>query len=380
MLEKIFNADGQVNWEGVMAVPEFETLQWCEQNPRWHSEGDVLRHTKKCVEEAYRLLAHGEMYKSLDPRLAVAAVLFHDIGKGRTTAFKNGDWHAYGHELESEKIARRILWDEPIARRELICSCARNHMGILNVANSKDIVKDMISMADGYAFVWRYQLFVKHCDILGSVPQDPEETAASQRKIDTLTEIALALGVMDHGFAVGSPLAWTVVYGKRRIDWRDPHGKHRPTVYVMIGLPGAGKNTACEKMGLGNMISRDDIRVELGYCGEGDKVILPEEQEKAVSEVFNERLVSLLRAGKDVCVNNLNLKKKYRAALWPLLAGIDVETVYVYVEAGTIGDNIRRRPTFRPDELVAMTERLDWPTRCEYDRLIVLKQDGQTEQ
>ena len=53
----------------------------------------------------------------------------------------------------------------------------------------------------------------------------------------------------------------------------------KKVAYILIGLPGAGKNTWIEKNlsmvdNLGNL-SRDDIRVELGFCSPDEKY-LPE--------------------------------------------------------------------------------------------------------
>ena len=145
--DRIFKEYGyHVDWDYVESIPEFAKLKECEQNPVWHGEGNAWEHTKLCVEAAYDLLLT-DKYDILEPQLAVAAVLFHDIGKIATTEFLKGAWHAYNHEYKSESIARRLLWNSDFFDREGICTCARYHMKVLNLATSKNVVNEMLKMS-----------------------------------------------------------------------------------------------------------------------------------------------------------------------------------------------------------------------------------------
>jgi predicted kinase len=343
-------------------VKEFSDLGLCQQNPKWHAEGDALKHTKKCVKAGYRLLLE-DKYATLDPRTAIAAVLFHDIGKTTTTEFKNGAWHAYGHEFESERIARRMLWDEPLEFRELICSCARNHMRVLNMAqHPKNLVPTMLSMSESPWFYWRYQIFVKECDILGSEPEDTKETERDLALMDNLFEIAYAIGIIDCRLPL-SEWAKSMIYNKNLCEQE---------VHVLIGLPGAGKNTFLERIlkdseSKSIAVSRDDIRAELGFCAEGDKVVLPPDKEDIVTKEFNERVKRAIAEGKNVYLNNINLKRKYRDAFKALLNGKGVKWVYDYVQAPSLKDNLERRPTFTEEQMVGLINKFDWPQADEYD-------------
>lgn len=369
MFDKLFvKNDYKIDWKFVETISEFARLKECEQSPKWHGEGDAWKHTVACVNAAYTAILD-ERYEGLDPMVAIAAVLFHDIGKGVTTKFLKGAWHSYGHEFESEKIARRILWNEPLSIREIICACAHYHMKVLDLANSKkDIVREMINISRLTFVNWRYLLFVKHCDILGSKPEDGHQTCSDIGKIEALYEIAHSLGILDGKFCLNRTLSDKMVF-------RPLCGKEaKSDVMVMIGLPGAGKNTWAATVKDAVMISRDDIRAELGYCNDGDKVVLTGEEEDEVTKVFNERLVNAVKSGKDVIINNLNIKKKYRDAFKTLLSGYAVRWLYLYVEAPTIEENIRRRPTFNPDVIKNMTSVLEWPQPDEYDDLWISKQ------
>lgn len=372
---KIFIRDDyKVDWKFVESIPEFARLKECEQNPKWHSEGSAWEHTMKCVHAAYTLILD-EIYAGLDPMAAIASVLFHDIGKGVTTEFVKGNWHAYGHEFAGEKIARRLLWNEPTSIRENICACARWHMKVLNMATSKNIVNEIIGMSRIPFVNWKYLTFVKHCDILGSEQEDVDSRLNDVNKVLSIYKIAKKLGVLDCEFPVYEEDLRRMVFSPNTA-WKGDI----PSVYVLIGLPGAGKNTWLDRFLGGRVpedvtvLSRDDIRAELGFCKDGEKVVLSPDKENIVSEVFNKRFIKALNDGKDVVLNNINLKKRYRDDFKRLAGNRLIDWRYVYVEAPTIEDNIKRRPTFDPQQLRNMTEVLEWPQPDEYDRLLISKQ------
>ena len=71
--------------------------QWqAKQNPKWHPEGNTLKHIIVVIRRAYH-------HYPDDPNMIMAA-LFHDLGKMDTYAInpKTGEPTAYGHEDKSE--------------------------------------------------------------------------------------------------------------------------------------------------------------------------------------------------------------------------------------------------------------------------------------
>ena len=102
--------------------------------------------------------------------------------------------------------------------------------------------------------------------------------------------------------------------------------------------------------------------------------MLSSDKENEVSAEFDRRVVEALKSGKDIIINNINLKKQYREVTKKLLAGHNVRLIYVVIEAPTIEDNIKRRPTFKPEILRQMCETLDWPQSDECREIFVEKQ------
>lgn len=80
------------------------------------------------------------------------------------------------------------------------------------------------------------------------------------------------------------------------------------TVYILCGMPGAGKSTFCKKH-LPNckVVSRDLIRVELGYTSSvDDKYVGTKYEEQQVTLRENELIKEYLEAGYDIVLDNMN--------------------------------------------------------------------------
>jgi predicted kinase len=149
-------------------------------------------------------------------------------------------------------------------------------------------------------------------------------------------------------------------------------------VYVLIGLPGAGKDTWIMN-NLPNthkVVCRDDIRAEIGLCNAGEKIVASPQQENLVTSLFNTKLKEYARAGEDIAINNTNLRRKYRMEYKKTLAGFDVNWIYVVVEAPDIETNKERRKGQIPPEVFdRLKASYEPPTPDEYDEIIYDKQE-----
>ena len=80
------------------------------------------------------------------------------------------------------------------------------------------------------------------------------------------------------------------------------------SVYILCGMPGAGKSTFCKNY-LPNckVVSRDIIRFELGYTSSIDeKCVCTKHEEQQVTIRENELIKEYLEAGYDIVLDNMN--------------------------------------------------------------------------
>lgn len=377
--------NGTINWEYLETIPEFAKLGECQQNPKWHSEGTALQHTKlaydKLMSEVFK--DTDEIFHEFDScedlMILCAAVVLHDIGKGATTTLgKDGKWHAYGHEIEGEKIARVLLWDEDITIREMICSIIRYHMEPLRIFESKNWVSKMIEI--GARIPWKFVYYVKMADLLGSIQENGGTVKEDLMKLDLIKTAAKTLNIWHKQYPPHDYQNIVKYLSTREyFPWKTNHNETSPIAVVMIGLPGAGKNTwidnHIEEYPNAVQISRDDIRVELGFCEPGEKYLGDANEETQVTELYNKKLENAINEKRNIILNNVHLKKKYRETTISILrkAGYFIE--YVYVEAPTLEENYKRRDNqIIPNRIKAMALSFEWPDTCEYDKLTIHKQ------
>ena len=86
--------------------PELEAIVGCEQDPEWHPEGDVWKHTGYCMDA----FAKQRIEDPWEDLIVGLAVLCHDFGKPKTTYMdKNQRIRSPRHEIEGVPIARNFL-------------------------------------------------------------------------------------------------------------------------------------------------------------------------------------------------------------------------------------------------------------------------------
>jgi putative nucleotidyltransferase with HDIG domain len=79
-------------------------LQDVEQNPKFHSEGNVFIHTMMVVDEGAK-----NREKSRDKRVFMWALLLHDIGKKPTTKIRKGRLTSYDHDVVGADMTKEFL-------------------------------------------------------------------------------------------------------------------------------------------------------------------------------------------------------------------------------------------------------------------------------
>ena len=95
--------------------PELEALDGCQQDPKWHPEGDVWTHTLHCL-DAYAAQRTGEQWEDL---VVGFAVLCHDMGKPETTyTDEDGRIRSPRHDVRGVPVATHFL--ERITRQKKV--------------------------------------------------------------------------------------------------------------------------------------------------------------------------------------------------------------------------------------------------------------------
>lgn len=355
------------NWKKIERVDEFAVLKKCEQNPRWHAEGNAWEHTKLVCKEMVKILKEKHTLSEYEVKVLLTAALFHDIGKGVTTEFKKGNWHAYGHEIQSERITRKLLWNENITFREDVCSLVRWHMEPLQIFESggKDYIERVLRLSKRCSL--KLVFILKLADVYGSIQKDNVSKGDDIKKINFLIELEKCIC---RDLPLPGSFAWELK--ERKVK-----------VLLLMGLPGAGKDTYIdlvfdnEEDGFTRentvVVCRDDIRADLGFCKKGDKIVGTRYQEDRVSKVFNDKMIEAAEAGKNIIINNINLKKKYRDDYHELLANYNPYFKYAYIQADDIEKNyVRRNGQIEEEVFEDMMLYFEWPYYPEYDAMTIV--------
>ena len=112
--------------------PELSALKNIPQNPEYHGEGDVYRHTEMVCEKLKELPQWRELQKEEQELLFLAAA-FHDIGKAACTKQEDGKWISPKHTMIGEKEFRRMAYREAeqfsldFHQREMVAKLIRYH-------------------------------------------------------------------------------------------------------------------------------------------------------------------------------------------------------------------------------------------------------------
>ena len=125
--------------------PEVKALIGVQQNPKYHSEGDVWTHTMMVLDEAARLRE-----RTANPYWFMLSALTHDFGKAVCTEEKDGVLHAYQHEINglplAETFLRRITHETKLI--EYVLNMVEYHMKPNTVAGARSAKKVTTRMFD----------------------------------------------------------------------------------------------------------------------------------------------------------------------------------------------------------------------------------------
>ena len=402
--KELFDKNMLPLWDKIESIKEFAVLENTPQSNIWHLEGNVLNHLKLVTEVMEEELFKMNVDKYSNYYLIMmSAALCHDLGKATSTKWdkEKNDYVCNHHGQAGENITRMLFYDEKFIIRELVCYMVRWHMNLHHILDDEEKVDEkLINMAHGWVSI-QDMLLLNKCDSLGS-QNDIETREFLENRWDTIKERAEKLDVFDMVYDdyntkhicenlntalnASNPIA---PFSFMTLNWRDVRKscsnilRHTPinwktnnikilnqfTVFMMVGIPGSGKDTIIQKYLEGiPTVCRDDIRTEIGI--QGEKPMGNKEQEKKVTQIFEERMLEYCKQGKSFVINNTNLKKQYRNRFLDIIKPYKPVVIYIYVEAPSIVDNFARRAgQIDKDIIRRMASNFDFPYPTEYTTL-----------
>lgn len=334
--------------------PSIMELAEIPQNPEYHGEGNVYRHTKMACDA---LKGHKEWQELPEEQQAVLylAVLFHDIGKKTATRLDNGQWVSPGHSGKGEKAFRTLCYRQPFSltfdQREAVAGLIRFHGLPVWLLEKRNVDKALLQAAEAVSLKMLYLL--SWSDITGRVCNDKERLLY---QIGCFQEYARERACYE------KPYLFSNLYSRYRYFSRpekqpDMHlfDITEFDVYVMSGLPLAGKDTyIVENLSHLPVVSLDAIRDRLH--------IRPEQNQSKVIAAAMEQARSYLRAKTSFVWNATNIIAETRSRLCDLFANYGARVNFIYVEAPYIellARNYRRERTVPEAVINRMLEKME---------------------
>jgi predicted kinase len=308
--------------------PTLRLLADTPQDPIYHAEGDVWRHTCMVVEE----LINGEGYADATPDerfVLFYAALLHDIAKPGTTVIDpaSGKIGQPGHSRRGAIDSRILLWRAgvPFALREAICRIVAVHqLPFFAVAGNKN--------GETAEFLIRKLSHELDLRLLCAVAEADMRGRHYHGKADCLVDIELFREMAREEGCYGTPRLFADAHTRiayfRGAGISPDYSHHQEAgskVTVLAGLPASGKDTwvsrNCAQL---PVISFDNAREELGLkhgARSGAAVHLAVDRAKA-----------LLRDGKPFVWNATHISGLLRKKTLDLLFSYDAEVELLYLE------------------------------------------------
>lgn len=311
----------------IKEFPVIEELRGIEQNPAWHGEGDVFEHTKR-VCEAVVSLPEWDLLGCEEKGLLYLASLFHDLGKKLCSRMEDGVIVSPKHAVTGARMFRELWYRNPEyaaglswEQREAVVSLVRFH-GLPQLFMEKQPLEHCLLKARETTSFRLLYLLAK-ADILGRDCHDQAELSAM---VDYFKEYTLELGCFNDKWQFANAFTRYRYFQGANV-WREEplYDTTEFTVYLMSGLPLAGKDTYISKH-LSELpeISLDAIRQEWGLG--------PDKGSAGIAAEARERARELLRKKQSFVWNATNLLYETRSKLCRLFEGYGARVEVIYLE------------------------------------------------
>jgi putative nucleotidyltransferase with HDIG domain len=340
--------------------PWAQAMAECQQDARWHAEGDVWTHTLMVAAEIERLPEWPLLDRNSQLALLFTALL-HDSGKPATTHIDEatGRTRSPKHAGVGAAIARGVLRDLgcELRLREKVVSLVRFHGRPPFVLEKPNPAHEAITLS------WLVDNRLLYLFALAdSRGRRTADTSRAEETIELWKLVANENQCFDQPYGFANDQARFLFYRDALSSLHYvPREDYSCTVTMMSGLPGSGKDTWLNQNRPAlQVVSLDQLRDEL-------EVEATEDQGKVI-QAARERCREYLRARTNCAFNATNVVPQTRRRWIDLFAdyGARVEVVYVEPPLSAILERNKRRQERVPRSVIhRLLEKTEPPTWAE---------------
>lgn len=331
--------DYALDWDAIRSgtlAPFFDQMEKTPQNPVYHAEGDVARHT----ELVCRALTASDGYRALDRRaqqIVFLAALLHDVGKPACTKWEDGRWTSPGHARAGMQIAREFLFKElemsgtreDQTMREAICLLIRYHSLPPYALERENPERTILRVAANGelapAFTIDRLCLLEEADIRGRICGDEAQMLES---VALCRELAQDAGCLHGPGTFASAHTMRAYFGGKDV-WREQalFDESWGEVVMLCALPGTGKDTFIRAHYADRpMLSLDMLRVQMG--------VDPTDNQGAVAQAAKALARGYLRKKQPFVFNATNLTPLTRSSWIELFEQYGAAVRVVFLETG----------------------------------------------
>jgi len=332
-------------------------MEQIPQDSEWHAKGNVKIHTIMVLEELFKDIEYKSLPEDKKEILAYAA-FFHDLGKIYTTKEENGRIISPNHSKVGAQEFRTIFFDiMPFEKRENIVNLIRYHGYPIHYYEKPEFkIVEIASILDTQLLY-----LLTKADINGRISSGKEEYLLN---IDYFKEKAIEYNCYGRSLKFSSAAARNHFF-KTGVKY-EPLIEKRSTVTMLVGLPGVGKDFYIKEHKLKNVISLDQLRIDM-KVKRGNK-----KQEGQMLQKAKFKIKRYLADNQDFVFNATNLIKSNRTKWVSLFKeyGATVNIVYLEKSLTKIFIQNRNRKDSVPDWTISdYLRNLEIPTIEEADSI-----------